>query len=377
VSSSTKTSSTHEVEGGAREYDPRVVASDRPFELESFLGTVPGMVYRSRLAPEPYFIEFVSDEMTSIAGYSATDFVGPRPKRSWAELIHPEDRDASRAKLLEAPTDGSITEVEYRVRRADGSYAWILSRFRKLAGQDGSLWVHGAALDVTARHEAEDLRRRLESERARGEALQESRARIVEAGDEARRRLERDLHDGAQQRLIVSLMTLRRAAKEVGDSSASLFLEQGIEHLEHGIAELRELARGIHPSHLSEHGLAHAVGLLAARTPLPVEVDVLDERLSQPVETTIYFTVAEGLTNVAKYAGATHASVNVTLRDGVVLAEIADDGRGGASASGGSGLRGLADRLEAMGGSLEVESPAGGGTVLRARLPVEESVGGR
>ena len=142
----------------------RFVATDRPLELESFLGTVPGMIYRSRLSPEPYSIEFVSDEMTSIAGYPATDFMGPEPKRIWAELLHPEDREASRGKLLDAPIDGSITEVEYRVRRADGSYAWILSRFRKIAGEDESLWVHGAALDVTARHEAEDLRRQLEGE---------------------------------------------------------------------------------------------------------------------------------------------------------------------------------------------------------------------
>jgi PAS domain S-box-containing protein len=346
------------------------MTSDGRLELESLLGTVPGMIYRSRLAPEPYFIEFVSDEMTSIAGYAASDFVGPEPKRSWGELIHPDDREASRAKLHGAPSDGSITEVEYRVRRADGSYAWILSRFRKVGGDDGSLWVHGAALDVTARHEAENLRRQLDSERARAEALEESRARIVQAEDEARRRLERDLHDGAQQRLIVSLMALRRAAHDVAEPSAATFLGQGIEHLEQGLAELRELARGIHPSHLSEHGLAHAVALLAARAPLPVEVDVPDERLPAAVETALYFTIAEGLTNVAKYAEATKARVTVTSRDGVVTAEIADDGRGGARLAGGSGLRGLTDRLEAIGGSLEVESPAGSGTVVRARVPL-------
>jgi signal transduction histidine kinase len=129
------------------------------------------------------------------------------------------------------------------VRRADGSYAWILSRFRKFAGDDESLWVHGAALDVTAHHEAEDLRRRLDSEHARAAALEESRARIVEARDEARRRLERDLHDGAQQRLIVSLMTLRRAASAATDTPASPLLEQGSDHLEQGLAELRELAQ--------------------------------------------------------------------------------------------------------------------------------------
>jgi signal transduction histidine kinase len=171
-------------------------------------------------------------------------------------------------------------------------------------------------------------------------------------------------------------MTLRRAATEAAGTSASPLLEQGIEHLEQGLAELRELARGIHPSQLSECGLAIAVARLADRAPFPVDVDVLDERLSQSVETAIYFTVAEGLTNVAKYANATHARVSVAVLDGLVNAEIVDDGRGGATASGGSGLRGLADRLEALGGSLEVGSPPSGGTVLRARVPVGSSTAG-
>ena len=171
-------------------------------------------------------------------------------------------------------------------------------------------------------------------------------------------------------------MTLRRAASVAAGTSASPLLEQGIDHLEQGLAELRELARGIHPSQLSERGLAHAVGLLASRAPLPVEVDVLDERLSQPVERAIYFTIAEALTNVAKYANATCARVSVAVLDDLATAEIADDGRGGANACGGSGLRGLSDRLEAIGGSLEVESPPTGGTVVRARVPVGASTGG-
>jgi PAS domain S-box-containing protein len=346
------------------------MASDPQLDLESFLETVPGMIFRSRLAPEPYFVEFVSDEMTSIAGYSAGDFIGPNPKRSWPELIHPDDIGASRAAVVEAPPDGSITEVEYRVRRANGSYAWILSRLRKFVHEDGSMWVHGAALDVTDRHEAEDLRRRLDTEHARAEALRESRARIVEAGDEARRRLERDLHDGAQQRLIISLMALRQAAKDVVAPTATKFLGEGIEHLEQGLAELRELARGIHPSNLTEHGLARAVRQLAERAPFPVEVDVPEGRLPQAVETALYFTIAEGLTNVAKYAEATKARVTVDAGEGIVTAEIADDGRGGADANGGSGLRGLADRLEAIGGSLEIDSAVGAGTVVRALVPM-------
>ena len=344
--------------------------NEKHLDLESFLRTVPGMIFRTRLAPPPTSIEFVSDEMTSIAGYPASDFVGPEPKRVWAKLIHPDDREASRAKLVDAPADGTIIDVEYRVLRADGTYAWIFSRFRKVAGDDDSLWVHGAAFDVTTRHEAEELRRRLEAEEARAEAVQASRARIVEAGDEARRRLERDLHDGAQQRFVVSLMTLRRAAKEASGTSAEALVAETVEHLEQGLAELRELARGIHPSGLSERGLAYAVDRLVARSPLPVDADVCDERLPQLVETAIYFTVAEGLTNVAKYARATRARVRVARVDGHVTAEVADDGCGGAVAGAGSGLRGLTDRLEAIGGSLELQSPAGGGTVVRARVPL-------
>ena len=344
--------------------------ADRPLELESFLGTVPGMIYRSRLEPPPYVIEFVTDEMTSIAGYPSSDFVGHAPKRSWMQLIHPDDRDRMQSTVRDAPADGAIHEVEYRVQRLDGSHAWVLSRFRKLRAEDGSLWVHGAALDVTARHEAEDLRVRLEAERARADAIEESRARIVEAGDEARRRLERDLHDGAQQSLLVSLLTLRRATKEAEETSAAPLIGQAVGHLEQGLAELRELARGIHPSQLSEAGLADAVGRLAERAPVPVELDVPEERLPQSLETAFYFTVAEALTNIAKYASATRACVTVAVQDGLATAQISDDGCGGATATGGSGLRGLADRLEAIGGSLELESPPGGGTVVRACVPL-------
>jgi signal transduction histidine kinase len=136
------------------------------------------------------------------------------------------------------------------------------------------------------------------------------------------------------------------------------------------LAELRELARGIHPSYLSERGLAHALERLAGRASVPVAVEVLDERLPPPVETAIYFTVAEALTNVAKHAEATCARVDVTADDDVVTVEIVDDGSGGANAAAGSGLRGLADRVEAMGGTLAVESPPAGGTVVRARLPL-------
>jgi PAS domain S-box-containing protein len=199
-------------------------------------------------------------------------------------------------------------------------------------------------------------------------ALAASRARIVAAGDDARRRLERNLHDGAQQRLVSLALTLRLAARRHQDDA---ILQQASEELGHALEELRELARGIHPAVLTEHGLEPAVESLAARAPLPVEVSIdLTERLPQQVEAAAYYVVSEALTNVAKYADASVVSVEVARSNGSAMIQVRDDGVGGAAAEGGSGLRGLADRVEALGGRLELESPVGAGTTLRAEIPV-------
>jgi PAS domain S-box-containing protein len=338
-------------------------------ELESFLGTVPGMIYQTRLVP-PYDSDFISAELFSVVGFPAADFVGRDPKRRWSDLIDPEDRERVSAVILDAPADGSIVEVEYRVRRADGSRAWILSRARKLLAEDGTPYLHGAAIDVTARHEAAELQRRLEAEAARRAEIAASRTRIVEAGDAARRQIERDLHDGAQQSLVVASLTLVRATAQARATPAEALVTEALDQVRKAIAELRELARGIHPAALSERGLRAALELLAARSPVPVEVRAPAQALPPGVEAALYFTAAEALTNVAKYARATGATVEVEVRDGVVVEEIADDGVGGASAAAGSGLRGLADRLGAVGGTLEVQSPNGGGTRVRACVPV-------
>ncbi|MET0685225.1 MAG: sensor domain-containing protein [Solirubrobacteraceae bacterium] len=207
---------------------------------------------------------------------------------------------------------------------------------------------------------------------ARVAALQDSRARIIAAADAERRRLERDLHDGAQQRLVALSMQLglakRRLAKgeEVGDLVATADQEARA-----AIEELRDLARGLHPAVLTDRGLAPALRDVANRSAVPVELGELpEERLPGPVEAAAYFTVSEALTNVAKYAQATSVHVEVTPRDGALAITVADDGIGGAEAGGGSGLRGLADRLGALGGELEVESPPGVGTTLRAWIPI-------
>jgi signal transduction histidine kinase len=205
------------------------------------------------------------------------------------------------------------------------------------------------------------------------ERLLRSRARIVEAADAARLQIARNLHDGAQQRLVALGMRLRMALRRLGEDPATAagLLEEACDELDQANAELRELARGIHPVVLTEQGLASAVHGLARRSQLPVEVvEVPDARLPTTVEVAAYYVIAEALTNVAKYADATRVTVRAECEPEGLVVEIADDGHGGADAGGGSGLRGLADRVEALGGSLSVESPPRAGTTVRARLPL-------
>ena len=216
---------------------------------------------------------------------------------------------------------------------------------------------------------------RLEAElRAHLEELRASRTRIVEAGYAERRRVERDLHDGAQQRLVSLALNLRLAQSTIREDpgKAEGLLEGAGQDLEQALAELRELARGIHPGVLSDRGLGAALESLASRAPLPVELaDVADGRLPQAMESAAYFVVAEALTNVAKYAGASRATVKVTSVNGSLAVEISDDGVGGADPRSGSGLRGLSDRVAALGGRLDVQSPPGEGTTVRATIPLE------
>ena len=239
--------------------------------------------------------------------------------------------------------------------------------------------VHDPAVDPALMDSAAAASRlALENERlaaelrAQLEEVRASRTRIVDATDEERRRLERDLHDGAQQRLVALGFTLRRANRRAdADPELAHLLDDANRELEDGLRELRALARGIHPTALADGGLASAVRELADRFPIPVEVDVEDRRFATPIETTAYFIVAEALTNVLRHAEATSASVRGRFVGEALDLEIADDGRGGADDGlGGSGVRGLADRAQAVGGTLSIDSPAGGGTTVRARLPL-------
>jgi signal transduction histidine kinase len=201
--------------------------------------------------------------------------------------------------------------------------------------------------------------------------LMASRARVQAAADDARRRVVRDLHDGAQQRLVHTVITLKLARRAVhqGDGAVDAALVEALEHAERANVELRELAHGILPSVLTSGGLRPGVNALVSRLPLPVTVDVAVDRLPAGIEASAYFVIAEALTNVVKHAGAGRAAVKAWTEDAILHLEVSDDGVGGADA-GGTGLLGLADRVAAFGGRLWIDSPQGGGTVLGAVLPL-------
>jgi signal transduction histidine kinase len=207
--------------------------------------------------------------------------------------------------------------------------------------------------------------------RANVEELRGSRARVVEAGQRERQRLERDLHDGAQQRLVALSLNLGMLQTRLGaDPEAAALLTEARTEIAVSLAELRDLARGLHPAVVSDHGLAVAVESLAARAPVPVRLTVdLPGRLGEAVEVAAYYVVCESLANVGKHARATTASVDVCRVGDQLEVEIVDDGVGGADTERGSGLRGLADRVEALDGVLRVWTPRGGGTRVRAELP--------
>jgi signal transduction histidine kinase len=203
--------------------------------------------------------------------------------------------------------------------------------------------------------------------------LAASRARLVSAGVAERRRLERDLHDGAQQRLVSLALLLRLASRHVGDAPehARRELELASAELEHALAELRELARGLHPAVLTDHGLEVALRSICDRAPVPVDLAIeVSSQPSEAVQAAAYFVVTEALTNVAKYAHATSAGVALRADDGALIVEVSDDGVGGADPRQGSGLSGLADRVEALGGRLDIESPPQRGTRIHVRLPL-------
>ena len=227
--------------------------------------------------------------------------------------------------------------------------------------------IDGATIDLERENQ------RLQAElRAQTAELRGSRARLVAVGDAERRRLERDLHDGAQSRFAGVALQLRLAQRSAPPGSElAEMLETAIGELYAGIEELRELARGIHPAVLTQRGLEPALQSLASRAPLPVDVRArLEERLPEAIETAAYFAVSEALANVVKHARAGLVAVDVEVACGRLLIDVTDDGCGGASLDGGSGLSGLADRVGALDGRVSIDSPPGAGTHLRVEIPL-------
>ncbi|HZC14651.1 MAG TPA: histidine kinase [Thermoleophilaceae bacterium] len=268
-----------------------------------------------------------------------------------------------RGSTVQLPAPGSGRGVT-RIER-DGEL--VAAIVHDALNFDRELDAIGAAAAIALENE------RLDAElRAKVAELRESRSRMLRIGLEERRRLERDLHDGAQQRLVSMALGMRLARDRMREDpeAAERMLDGASAELDAALEELRELARGIHPAVLSDRGLDAALETLARRAPLPVELNRDSyERLPEAIELAAYFVVSEALTNVAKYADASHAKVNVARRNGKLLVEVADDGVGGADPDQGTGLRGLADRLAVIEGRLEVVSPPGAGTTIRARIP--------
>ena len=256
----------------------------------------------------------------------------------------------------------AVTKVE-----RDGECVAAIVHDGTLPQMRGHVEAVGAAAALALDNE------RLDAElRAKIDELRGSRERMLRIGLEERRRLERDLHDGAQQRLVSMALNIRLARAKLNEDplAAERLLASAGDELEAALAELRELARGIHPAVLTDRGLATALQTLANRAPVPVELGELpEERMPEAVELAAYFVVAEALTNVAKYAEASHATVQVERHNGRVVVEVSDDGVGGADPGRGTGLRGLADRLAVIEGRLEVESEKGHGTTVTARIP--------
>jgi PAS domain S-box-containing protein len=278
----------------------------------------------------------------------------------WDVFIDPSEREAMIARFNAAAPRFPQSEYENVFTNARGERRVIYWRSAPVVDDTGNVVrIVAGGLDITDRKDQE-------------EELRASRTRLVAAGDEERRRLERNLHDGAQQRLVSLSVALRlaRSRLESDANGAGVLLDQAADELSLALEELRELARGIHPAVLTDRGLGAALQSLADRTPIPVALHTTDRPLPEPVAAAAYYVVSEAIANVVKHARATSIEVQLSAPDGFVVVEVADDGVGGADPSAGSGLRGLADRVAVLDGSLRVESSASGGTRVVAEIPL-------
>ena len=372
-----------EVDGERRDYEGRVVACGE----DEFMLIVRDFTERARQAREleherdfnlavvrstPSFLAVVDEQGTLLginraleraAGFAEESWVG-RP--FWHLFIAAEDVDRAQEDFARLGIGAATGVVEYEHVSSSGERLVVDWTATAVNDADGRLIYLISGLDVTARKHAE-------------EEIRRSRARIVSASDAERKRLERNLHDGAQQNLVSVSHAVHLGLRFLRDDpdTAESHLQRALAELNTAHEELRELARGLHPQILTTRGLSAAVRSLAGRAPLPVTVVTVDDATRWPplIESAAYYVVAEGLTNVLKYAQASSATIRV-VRDGDTLCvEVADDGCGGARAAPGSGLGGLADRVEALDGTFVVESPTGRGTRVRAELPLPRDGG--
>jgi PAS domain S-box-containing protein len=329
-----------------------------------------------------------SDELYRIYGLAPQSM--PMSYGSFLELVHPDDRPTLEEAVQRCYLEGEPYVENHRVMLPDGRLRWHQGRGRVVMLDGRPVRMFGTGQDVTDRVVGEqalrqslDEARRLADENAglraelevQLEEVRASRARIVQAAYEARRRLERDLHDGAQQRLTMVEMMLGAAMRQLGrsaDPELSRTLGQAVEELSASAAELRSLARGLHPALLTDHGLMPALEALASRSQVPVTLrPATIGRLDPSVESAAYFVVSEALTNVMKHAHASRVDLMVERDGSTLVLEVSDDGRGEASIEAGGGLRGLSDRVAALDGHLRVESPPRRGTRVRVELPCE------
>jgi PAS domain S-box-containing protein len=320
-------------------------------------------------------IAFVNDAAVRILGFDSDDELLGGPSHDAIHYKHPDGSPypVEDCPITHATRRGEPIRIErdWWVRK-DGSMVPISIHCVPLE-IDGRMGTAMTFHDLTASVEAEDDRLRLEVERARLGEVRASRARIVAAADETRRRIERDLHDGIQQRLVSLGLQLRAAQATVpahlGDLEGELSaLAEGLMSV---LDELREISHGIHPAILSQGGLGPALKTLSRRSALPVELDLhVDRRLPDHVEVAAYCVVSEALTNAAKHAQASIVNVELDTHDAIARLAIRDDGIGGAVVGQGSGLVGLSDRIESLGGTLTVSSQPGHGTQIRAEMPL-------
>jgi signal transduction histidine kinase len=318
-----------------------------------------------------------ADEAVIVAGWSHGAQpvpVGSRGVLDGRGLVGRILRTGQPVRLEDFDEVGGAVAAEMRRLGVRSAVAGPIILGGRIWGALSAAWPQGVPMPVGAEDQvaafAELVSYAIDNAETR-EELVASRARLVEAADEQRRRVVRDLHDGAQQRLVHAVMTLQLAhGRRDAPPELERLVGEALEDTQAAIDELRELAHGIHPALLTHRGLAAAVEALADRAPLPVEVDIPEQRYPTFAEAAAYFVAAEALTNVAKYARASTVRITATSTAGALVLAVEDDGVGGASPSPGSGLSGLQDRMAAFDGRLILDSPPGEGTRIRAKIPL-------